>query len=323
MNIQNISDLKQVQNNNKLNNGNFIGSILSWKIEPNTLVDSYLLIANFAKYQIPGYLEPKQIKPLSVFRKAVYKANQVIKKDGLMLREIKQDKDNQGLLIGLVQEEKKVDEQRLKYDNLGTIHYENQVINSNLDPLHSVLLEVKKWFDFYNNFTNEDVSKMLVQFANREGIRIQPRGGSYFLPATNQDLINRLKDFVSVLHPNNKISTFDIYGTGESQSDLIEIVELNLEKEINELLTDSAVFLNTANPAHKKYENGLKARRLEAKLLEKKLSGMQSVLSLKTDSISNVLNQLKQTLSLNASPNNVLNFDTKLQGTDLQKQVGF
>jgi len=31
--IQNISDLKQVQDNNKLNNGNFIGSILSWKIK--------------------------------------------------------------------------------------------------------------------------------------------------------------------------------------------------------------------------------------------------------------------------------------------------
>lgn len=317
-----IENLNRTQEHNKELGGKLLGSIISWKIKRNTLIKDNDLWNAINNYQIPNYLHPKQIKTLSAFRKAIAKVDKELNKENLMLRYIKKTEDKtQGVLVALVEENKLINEQKLEYDNLGTIHYKNDVITTKLNPQGKVMNLIYQWYDFYKSYSNEDINHLLVNFANREGIRLLPTGGAYFISEASLDLMNRLKLFIKDIHPENNLFSFEIYGL-QQQKDLEKVAENNFEKELKTLLKESQNFLAEADSDRKSYEKGINNRKQELRLIKKKLENMQQVLNLNTQKITINIQNLETTLNLGIQ-NEKIEQEINLETKNLLKEVGF
>jgi len=317
----NNKELTQVQQRNASNGGTFLGSIIGWKVSNSVDLDfkTFINLANLNG--VESNLLPLKTRPINAFKKAIAQAQKKAKQEGFLLRYITKEEP---LMVGIVWETADGINEKLDYEYLGLISYEKGIIsgkvklpNSQLtqDKLDELLLLVEDEYFKQQKCTSSDLYELLRNFALRYSIRLTPYGGSYFVPATYQQQLKAVNQFIADcdLGKESKIFTFEMFDSPQNQSDLGEVTSSHLEDEIAELNLDLEKFLETANPDGKRFEKGLDIRQEALLALKSRVGIFGNILNFQSKLLYDKLDKIQKTLDGESCPNYVEQLETAIQ----------
>ncbi len=297
-----LDQLTDAQERNKAAGGAFIGCIIGWKISNNARIKRDTLLQAANSYGVPSSYLPKEVKPAKAFRKAIEKTRGSAKDNGLLLRYIgsSPSDEDQKIVVGLVEETADLKTENLEYAQKGVINYCAGNITENISSNYpEIAEELFDYFEFFSEHTADDIRRILIAFTSKCAARLTPSGGSYFVPSTNNSILNSVDKFFNELCQNtdSKIFTFEIYDSPQNQSDLSTVAQDNLESEIQELANDLSSFLAEAKRASSKFEAGLNHRAEQATELKNRVHAFGSVLKFQSNLLYDKLNQIEQAIT--------------------------
>ena len=155
------------------------------------------------------------------------------------------------------------------------------------------------YFEFFKEHTADDIRKILSSFTSKCAARLTPAGGSYFVPVTNNSILNSVDKFFNEVcqKTDSKIFIFEIYDSPQNQSDLSVVATNNLEGEIQELANDLESFLTEAKRASSKFEIGLAHRAEQAMELRNRVHAFGLVLKFQSNILYDKLAKIEESIT--------------------------
>jgi ElaB/YqjD/DUF883 family membrane-anchored ribosome-binding protein len=297
-----LAQLTSAQARNKSAGGAFIGCIIGWRVSTNIRISHASLEAIADNCGVPSRLLPVAVKPAKAFRKAVEKTRSIAKDSGLMLRYIGKTPldEDESIIVGLVKETPDIAAQNLHYNVKGIINYEAGDLTENISVTYpEIATELREKFEFFQEHTSDDIRKILLAFTSKWTVRLTPSGGSYFVPATNNKILNSIRAFVGEVgqHTDSKVFSFEMYDSPQNQTDLGEAATSNLESEIQELAADLEDFLESATHDSTKFDKGLANRQAQVMELQSRVHAFASVLDFQASVLYSKLNKIEKSIS--------------------------
>lgn len=321
---QTILQLQEAQQRNAQAGGDFLGAIIGWKIAPDIRISHPELEALALDCNVPPELLPNPCSTARAFRSAVTEVRKDAKSFNILLRYItgSKAKEPEFMTVGLVAETASEVNLDLNYAQLATVKYCQGSINSTVndkaianqdyndvieETVTDLLEEINKQYQHFQEHTSADIRGMLIKFAKRWAVRLNPSGGAYFVPEPYKEILQGLKDFVLKIAQlcgsdgKNIIYSFEMFDSPQNQSDLGKIATEGLEQEIQELIKDLDNFVEKSNPEHNSFNKGLDLRQQKLSELKARVRSFTCVLQLNQEAISTRLHQIENQISLNSA----------------------
>lgn len=303
--MNNINDLKTAQEQLKQLGGNLLGSIISWKVNPNICISWKLFQQLLQLNSIPEQLHPSKKSYPSAFKKAIAKCRKLLP-EGFLLRYIRTEEEN--ITVGVVSEKIDSAQELLEYNCAATIKLENEIISDKLidsgnlaeADFNLFMSEFGAEVDKQLETTAEDIRVVLRKFTTKFCVRINPHGGGYFCPSFYQDLLNSIKQFTNDADPEKAslIYCFELFNSPQNQNDMGIVVQESLEDEIKSLKEEIKAFLEE-EVSGKRLQNGLEIREKKIKELSARVGVFKNILEFKGSDLESTLEELKSSLCLN------------------------
>ena len=320
-----LTELTSVQARNKANGGIFIGCIIGWRVSTEIRISHASLEAIADNCGVPSRLLPVAVKPAKAFRKAIDKTRSRAKDSGLLLRYIGRTTigDDESIIVGLVEETADLQAQNLEYALKGVIRYEAGDFSENISVAYpDIATELGDWFEFFQEHTSDDIRKILIAFTKECAVRLTPSGGSYFVPATKNEILKSIRAFVEEVgqHTQCRVFSFEMYDSPQNQSDLSEAATSNLESEIQELAADLENFIGIAKQDSVKFDNGLAQRLARREELQSRVHAFASVLNFHSEFLYSKLRQIEKSINCEQTHRHQIKEKNAAMCTDKQQQ---
>ena len=291
MTLQAVIEAQEV---NRLAGGCLLGTIFGWDLNADFRLNQQQFLAQAQQAGIPDEFFPATIEAKDAFRKATRAARPFAHQKGWQLDVI----ENKGeeYIIGL--SSKSVDKEasiKVIAEYAGDIELDDWNLVCNL-PINYLDFEAyfQDRFEFYQEFTHESVREMLCKFVKKFASRLNKRGGSYFVPVSAQDSLERITAFLEAIAAANGFDRFELYGSVQNNQQVAQALNQNFEVEIAQLLQETQAFIASADPLRKTYDSSLNRRQEEVAAIQERLKLFEEVLSVKADELRINLGQVSR-----------------------------
>lgn len=229
----NYHHLRSLQDRLVEQGGRHLGTVLWWSLNDNRIAH-HELAALADQHCLPERYLPSPVKPIGAFRRAWRQASAHIE-EGLLLRLITEDENV--VLVGVVNERPDTQARDLDYDLKARIAFDKASANLTCDVDHPVFHQVARLFEHHQALTTRDIRAMITAFTNESAVPLRQRGGTYFIPSSQQAVLDALAAVVEQVG-DNLIYQLPIYDAPAVQETLSSVARMTLDAEIRSLLNE-------------------------------------------------------------------------------------
>lgn len=293
-----------------------IGSCLWWTL-PKTSVDRQIL-ENTAEYcGVPDRYLPEPIKFIGAVRRALSEVKTPLDKEKVLLREIKDDKNE--LLLSITFERVSVSKKTAEHQQLGLVSADklNETLTVILDPTYSTYgseNQLVKLVDNYlqNAYTDcklhntNDIRSVITRFTSECAISLRSSGGIYFVPLTHQSMLDAIAKFVTEVSPGATMYIKPEYVMQDSDLSALRAVTqselaselVKLEDQFTSLQSEIDSIVSAGNQPTRKKQNKLLDQLSEYNSMRDRISTFSSTLNFTSDNLTSKLNRLHHDMEI-------------------------
>jgi hypothetical protein len=293
--VNNIENTQQLIDNLP-KAGEFLGSVFGWTIANNDTfsIPYHELVEKAVNCNVPLMFLPANVTVKKAFTKALTATKSEYSKKFNLEYIVKPTGADDRYVIGVVK--KRVDENEdLDYEQKSKIyfHTDSDIWYCDEPEYQMVVESLKSKFEFNQNIVSEDIRVILRLFVRKYGIRLNPEGGSYFLPAAYQTLAKNIRSLIKELNPNNEVIHINLFSESESNKTLANATLINLEGELEDLETEIISFMSDFKSGNGMLQKGLDSRKQKIEEIKTKIDVFSTVLNFQTDKLEDELGRLR------------------------------
>jgi len=203
----------------------YIGYFIWWQVSDQRIkqADLQALIEKVGILDADGKpFKVHEVLARSAFLKAVREVRGKYKNRGLLIQKIRKSSDE--YVFGLVDEEVNEREQTLDYSHAATMKFHPDSGRLFCNSPHRAFDLVKERYEEYTGYFNsDDVRDIILRIVrSSHAVSVRQRGGFYFVPEAQRDLVDKLEALVGAL-PGGDAMDLTKVGSGSANGSYLAI----------------------------------------------------------------------------------------------------
>jgi len=232
-----LEEIIQGQERHAENGGEFAGCVIWWDVQVAGITTGDLKdLAQ--RVGLPSQYLPSTISPISAYKRSLQKIPAWLTGQKLKLIPIKEDGGaGPEIVHGVCQIRVDVAAEEAGMDQITTLRFDKATHriscgNSDLEAL------MQEKYGRSLLHSEDDIRGIIVAVTRQVGISLRKAGGTYWVPAQHQELVNAVTNLAAGISINNKVSQLPLYESDSVTSTLTDAAQYTLENELSSLQKD-------------------------------------------------------------------------------------